>query len=73
MWYPNITIVNLDGLVNNAAIDALERGQYPEYVAANIDVFLQSPKRTGMFLDKPQYARLLDLLEKRGMNVTQFR
>jgi hypothetical protein len=26
-----------------------------------------------MFLDNTQYARLLDLLEKRGMNVTPFR
>jgi hypothetical protein len=72
-WYPNVTIVNLDGLVNNVAIDSLDQGRYPEYVAANVDVFLQSPRRTMIFLDAAQYAHLLDLLERRGMNVTKFR
>jgi hypothetical protein len=71
-WYPGIHIVNLDGLVNNQAIAALKQGRYPEYVVENVQ-FIQSVRRTKMFLNDSEYDRLLRLLRERGLSADSLR
>jgi hypothetical protein len=59
--YPTVTVINLDGLVNNAAFEAVKRGKYAEYLLENIDVYLQDTRRARMFLSPPE---LLDYLHQ---------
>ena len=72
-WIPRLTVVNLDGIVNNAALSAIEAGRYPEYIVDHVDILLQSPKRSKMFLGEGEYERLLELWAKRGVDVDQYR
>ncbi len=64
-WYPLITVVNLDGMVNNAAVVAIDAGRYPEYLIDHVDLFLQSPRRLRMFLDDEEFERCMRILELR--------
>ncbi len=47
------TVVNLDGLVNNAAVEAWRRGRYLEYLESHVDVVIDDADGTLNFLLGP--------------------
>jgi hypothetical protein len=48
-----LAVVNLDGLVNNAAVEAWRTGRYLEYLEGNVDVVINDADRTLNFLLGP--------------------
>lgn len=52
--YTGITVVNLDGLVNNEAFRAVKEGGYFEYLLEHVDVFLEDPAIGRFFLTDAQ-------------------
>ena len=52
---PDLRVVNLDGLVNNVAFDAVKHGTYGTYLYETADVLLENPRWGGtLFLDEAQ-------------------
>ena len=60
--YPNITVTNLDGLVNNEVQRAVQEERYLQYLVETVDVFVQDRRRAGMYLS----AEEVELLENYG-------
>lgn len=56
--HEEFTVLNLDGLVNNQAVRALEEGRYVEYVREHCDALLQKPERAATFLPPEEVRRL---------------
>jgi hypothetical protein len=56
--YPDVTVVNLDGLVNNAVYDAVRQERYLQYVTETVDYLVQDPGRARMFLAPDQVDEL---------------
>jgi len=56
--YPNLRVINLDGLVNNQIFAASREGRYVDYVIENVDFVLQDVKRFSMYLDSEDVERL---------------
>jgi hypothetical protein len=56
--YDQLYVTNLDGLVNNAAYEALRTGRYRQYVEETVDIMVQDPARARMFLDEEDLQRL---------------
>lgn len=56
--HEEFTVVNLDGLVNNQALRALEQGLYVDYVRNTCDALLQKPDRAATFLPPEEVRRL---------------
>jgi hypothetical protein len=66
LQYPQITIVNLDGLVNNRAFAAVREGRYAEYLLTELDYLIQPPQRARMYLAPDELAAFLAEFERRG-------
>lgn len=66
LQYPQITIVNLDGLVNNLAFAAVREGRYAEYLLNELDYLIQSPQRARMYLAPDELAAFLAEFERRA-------
>ena len=49
--YPQITVTNLDCLVNNRAFIAVKSHKYLEYLIATVDVMAENPEWAKMFLN----------------------
>jgi 4-amino-4-deoxy-L-arabinose transferase-like glycosyltransferase len=67
LLYPQITIVNLDGLVNNrGAFDAVRAGRYGEYLLSELDYLIQPPQRARMYLQGEELTRFLEAYRARS-------
>ena len=55
---PRLTVVNLDGLVNNEAFNAAREVRYVDYVIQRVDFLLQHPRRARIFVSDREIARL---------------
>ena len=56
--YPKITVINLDGLVNNEAFAAAREGRYTEYVTSHVTIVIQDLRRAGMYVPAEEVAAL---------------
>jgi hypothetical protein len=50
--YSRVRVINLDGLVNNAAFEAAESGRYCSYVMATCDILLEPPRQGAALAGK---------------------
>jgi hypothetical protein len=62
--YDGITVLNLDGLVNNEAFRAVKEGRYLRYLIEHVDVFLEEPEMGTFFLTDEEADSLGKLYEK---------
>jgi hypothetical protein len=56
--HPDVTVTNLDGLVNNAAFAAARDGRYEEWILQHVDYLAQDPARARLHLDSAGVERL---------------
>ncbi len=56
--YPKISVVNLDGLVNNEAFAAAKEGRYVDYVTSTVTIVVQDLRRASMYVGPEEVAFL---------------
>lgn len=60
--HEEFVVVNLDGLVNNEVVWALEEDRYVDYVRQTCDALLQKPERAATFLPQDRVRRLKEVM-----------
>lgn len=56
--YPLLSVLNLDGLVNNEAFTAAGEGRYADYIMTHVTFLVQSIDRTRIYLEPDEIERL---------------
>jgi hypothetical protein len=59
-----LTVVNLDGLVNNRVYEALKAHRYVEYVEETVDIMFEDPKRAAGLVTADDVMRLDDMYRR---------
>lgn len=62
--FSQITIVNLDCLVNNRAFESVKEGTYLSYILGTVDVFAETPENTSTYLAQAEVDSLMRVYRK---------